>query len=420
MKKKVLIPVIAAAVVAAGTLAFTTFKKPGKIEGFETAATTVSGIEIPEGTRIVGLGEATHGNKEFQELKLEVFQTLVEKTNIRALILEGDFGGCAKANKYIQGGEGTAEEVTRELGYRIYRTDDMCALVQWMHDYNMTASDDQKVRLYGMDIQRGMNAKQLIKDMYAVVDEKKCADYSDKMDKYVGTEDYEFDNTDYDKAVSLMDEIAGDIKANKDAYAEKAGLADVEISEQATVAIKNYLELNLKENYSNKFRDTKMKEFVDWTLEVEEREHKGELMLACHNGHMEQTQASMGTYLGRFLNEEYQDAYFAIGTGFYITNDNLPTNSGRVVKKICSDDKLAYQVKNMDGNEYYIDFSKVDSSSELGNVINSKMRMGSLGEQYNILIKMMKGAHSIKAVPSDIYDAMVVYYEVNPITVWDN
>ena len=194
MKKKVLIPVIAVAVVAAGTLAFTTFKKPGKIEGFETAATTVSGIEIPEGTRIVGLGEATHGNKEFQELKLEVFQTLVEKTNIRALILEGDFGGCAKANKYIQGGEGTAEEVTRELGYRIYRTDDMCALVQWMHDYNMTASDDQKVRLYGMDIQRGMNAKQLIKDMYAVVDEKKCADYSDRMDKYVGTEDYEFDN----------------------------------------------------------------------------------------------------------------------------------------------------------------------------------------------------------------------------------
>ena len=419
MKKKMLIPIIAAAVVVAGVLAFT-LKKPGKIDGFENAATTVKGIEIPEGTRIVALGEATHGNKEFQELKLEVFQTLVEKTNVRALILEGDFGGCAKANKYIQGGEGTAEEVTRELGYRIYRTDDMCALVQWMHDYNMTAPEDQKVRLYGMDIQRAMNAKQLIKDMYAVVDANKGADYSDKMDEFVGTEDYEFGNTDYDKAVSLMDEIAGDIKANKDAYVEKAGLADVEISEQATVAIKNYLELNLKENYSNKYRDTKMKEFVDWALEVEEREHKGELMMSCHNGHMEQKAASSGTYLGRFLNEEYQDAYFAIGTGFYITNDNLPTNSGRVVKKICSDDKLAYQVKNMDGNEYYIDFSKVDSSSELGKVINKRMSMGSLGEQYNILIKMVKMWHTINAVPSDIYDAMVVYYEVTPITVWDN
>ena len=179
MKKKMLIPIIAAAVVVAGVLAFT-LKKPGKIDGFENAATTVKGIEIPEGTRIVALGEATHGNKEFQELKLEVFQTLVEKTNVRALILEGDFGGCAKANKYIQGGEGTAEEVTRELGYRIYRTDDMCALVQWMHDYNMTAPEDQKVRLYGMDIQRAMNAKQLIKDMYAVVDANKGVDYSDK------------------------------------------------------------------------------------------------------------------------------------------------------------------------------------------------------------------------------------------------
>ena len=419
MKKKMLIPIIAAAVVVAGVLAFT-LKKPGKIDGFENAATTVKGIEIPEGTRIVALGEATHGNKEFQELKLEVFQTLVEKTNVRALILEGDFGGCAKANKYIQGGEGTAEEVTRELGYRIYRTDDMCALVQWMHDYNMTAPEDQKVRLYGMDIQRAMNAKQLIKDMYAVVDANKGVDYSDKMDEFVGTEDYEFGSTDYDKAVSLMDEIAGDIKANKDAYVEKAGLADVEISEQATVAIKNYLELNLKENYSNIYRANKMKEFVDWALEVEEREHKGELMMSCHNGHMEQKAASSGTYLGRFLNEEYQDAYFAIGTGFYITNDNLPTNSGRVVKKICSDDKLAYQVKNMDGNEYYIDFSKVDSSSELGKVINKRMSMGSLGEQYNILIKTVKMWHTINAVPSDIYDAMVVYYEVTPITVWDN
>ena len=419
MKKKVLIPILAAAVVVAGILTFT-FKKPGKIDGFEEAVTTVNSIEIPEGTRIVGLGEATHGNKEFQELKLEVFQTLVEKTNVRALILEGDFGGCAKANKYILGGEGTAEEVTRDLGYRIYRTDEMCALVQWMHDYNMTAPEDQKVRLYGMDIQRAMNAKNLIKEMYAAVDEGKCADYSDRMDQFVGVEDYEFGNTDYDKAVSLMDEIAGDIQANKEAYAGKTSIDEVELCEQATVAIKCYLDLNLKDNYSSKFRDTCMKEFVDWTLEREEREYKSELMMACHNGHMTQSFSSAATFLGTFLNEEYGDAYFAIGTDYYITHDNLPSNDTRVVKKFCSDDKLAYQVKNMDEDKYYIDFSQVDSNSKLGNVVNKRMKMGSLGEQYNIMVRLLSMSNSIRYTPSDLYDAMIVYYEVTPIEIWNN
>lgn len=418
-KTKILIPIIATAVVVAGVLGFM-FKKPGKIKGFEESVTTVDNIEIPEGTRIVALGEATHGNKEFQELKLEVFQTLVEKTNVRALILEGDFGGCALANKYIQGGEGTAEEVTKKLGYKIYRTDEMCELVQWMHDYNMTVSDDQKVRLYGMDVQSDIWNIQIIKELYQEVDETKYKDYSDRMDALLGTEDDAYNPDEYDNIISLMDEIGADIEANKDAYVEKVGLLQVETGHQATVAIKCYMELLEKQNYSNKFRDTKMKEFVDWTLEFEESEFNSELMMASHNGHMTQTTSSSATFLGVFLNEEYGDAYFAIGTDFYYTEDNLPGTDGRTVERICSKDKLAYQVKNMTEDKYYIDFGTVDPNSKLGKVVNNKMTMGSLGEGYNFITKLLPSAHSINLVPSDLYDAMIVYYEVGPIEIWDN
>ncbi|MBR4992690.1 MAG: erythromycin esterase family protein [Lachnospiraceae bacterium] len=77
-----------------------------KIEGFDEVVTGIENIEIPEGVRIVALGEATHGNSEFQQLKREVFEILNEKHGIKALILEGDFGGCSLVNDYIQGGEG--------------------------------------------------------------------------------------------------------------------------------------------------------------------------------------------------------------------------------------------------------------------------------------------------------------------------
>ena len=72
---------------------------------FAQYAEQVEDLKIPEKTKIVALGEASHGNAEFQQLKLSVFQNLVENAGIRAFALEGDYGGCEYVNRYIHGGE---------------------------------------------------------------------------------------------------------------------------------------------------------------------------------------------------------------------------------------------------------------------------------------------------------------------------
>ncbi|MEH7237683.1 hypothetical protein [Bacillus sp. JJ1562] len=41
-------------------------------------------------------------------------------------------------------GKGTAELTVYALDCSIYKTEQMINLVQWMHDYNATASDDEK------------------------------------------------------------------------------------------------------------------------------------------------------------------------------------------------------------------------------------------------------------------------------------
>ncbi len=53
----------------------------------------VAELTLPEGVTLVGLGEATHGNAEFGQLRQEVLQTLVERYGLRSMALEGDFGG---------------------------------------------------------------------------------------------------------------------------------------------------------------------------------------------------------------------------------------------------------------------------------------------------------------------------------------
>ena len=46
--------------------------KCANVNEFEKYAVTVEDLSIPEQTKIVALGEATHGNKEFQQLKLDI------------------------------------------------------------------------------------------------------------------------------------------------------------------------------------------------------------------------------------------------------------------------------------------------------------------------------------------------------------
>nr|MCR5129573.1 erythromycin esterase family protein [Lachnospiraceae bacterium] len=323
---------------------------------------------------------------------------------------------------YIQGNDDTAEAVTKRLGYRIYRTDQMCELVEWMHDYNETAEEEDKVRLYGMDMQYDEDSIEAIKRFYEKVDESKKEAYSAKMLEYLGTSDYEFDASKYDEIIALMDEIQKDIDENKEAYAAITGEAETETIKWIATNIQYFISYHVKENATHMARDTYMKMNVDRILEVEEREHNGAVMIACHNSHMTKNLSTQFTFLGKFLRDEYADSYFAIGTDYYYSNDNVPNGntSERITVKLCSDDPIAYQVKDMPEKKYYIDFSHVDNSTPLGNIINKRIKTGSVGEQYNVLFKVMKMLSQVNYAPTDMYDAMIVFYEVNPITIWED
>ena len=103
--------------------------KCANVNEFEKYAVTVEELSIPEQTKIVALGEATHGNKEFQQLKLDIFKIMVEDYGVRAFSLEGDYGGCEAVNRYIHGGEGTVKDAVSAIGFAIYRTEEMENLI---------------------------------------------------------------------------------------------------------------------------------------------------------------------------------------------------------------------------------------------------------------------------------------------------
>ena len=133
-------------------------------EEFLAYAEPVENITVPESAKIIALGEATNGNAEFQQLKLEVFKLMVKNNGVRAFALEGDYGGCEQVNRYIHGGEGTAQEAAAAIGFSIYRTEEMAELISYMRQYNESALEGEDLRFYGFDMQRLSYSMRFLKE----------------------------------------------------------------------------------------------------------------------------------------------------------------------------------------------------------------------------------------------------------------
>jgi erythromycin esterase len=103
---------------------------------------------------VVGLGEATHGSREFRTMGHRVFRYLVEELGFRTFALEFNWSGGLRLNDYVLTGRGDLREIIAEEmqnAYLFFATEEELELVEWMRSYNQRHPDDP-VRFMGNDI----------------------------------------------------------------------------------------------------------------------------------------------------------------------------------------------------------------------------------------------------------------------------
>jgi len=88
-------------------------------------------------SRIIGLGESTHGTSEFTTIRAEIFKFLVENHNYSIFFLEADYNACSRVNRYIQGAEDDGKKAFLEVRLWPWLTQEMLDLVEWMREYNL-------------------------------------------------------------------------------------------------------------------------------------------------------------------------------------------------------------------------------------------------------------------------------------------
>ena len=386
--------------------------KPIDTEEFAKYAGDISDITIPDFVRVIGLGEATHGNVEFQQLKLDVFKLMVEKYGVRAFALEGDYGGCEAVNRYIHGGPGTAQEAAAAIGFPIYRTKEMAQLIDWMRNYNATAKEGEDLRFYGFDMQLYENNYKYLLEA-AKTYEVPTTELEKLWDKSEGK--YSASIT-ADQKAKVIEKVKQDLlQLNNSATAQAVHFADVLLQ---NIALGKVIDDMSK---GNALRDSLMFVNTHWIMEQEEARGNECIFISGHNGHIERRHdyGTIGKAMGALLANELGKAYFAIGTDFYKATVSLPKGKSgkRRNHTFFSKDPLAEAAKKCGYETCWLDFSRIPDSTTLKHQITEYTWMGDVGEGYSPLMAIFPQAYRDWVSPTLLYDGVILVTEAQPIVV---
>lgn len=308
-------------------------------------------LSVPADVQIVGSGEASHGAAQYHQMKAEVFKALIENNGCHTFIIEGDFGGALKVDRYINGGDGTAEEAVAEIGFAIYRTQEMADLVEWMRSYNESASNEKALHFYGMDVQRFDNNKEYL---FSVLDQtcpELSAEYSVSLAQLTDENRNSLDKTTLNSTKESVSELIDKMDAAETDITNLLGRSAFDFARECAKTIYDYCELQLSGNY-NAARDRYMYEKAEWFLQHGDNTV---LFINGHNGHIGKTSVAGYTCLGKLLSEKLGSGYYSIGTDAQKTRFNSQTdNGGFEVMEVSNANDLNSQFSDEDSGQFGI------------------------------------------------------------------
>lgn len=374
---------------------------------------SLSADHIPANVSVLAIGEAVHGSREFQKMKLSVLREMVEKQGYTAFALEADYSECADINRYLQSGEGKPEELVQKFSFPIYHTKEMAELLGWIQDWNRTAPEEKKVRFYGFDMQNPETGYAFLKQ-YSLAHGLATEAEFDAVLKNILTSPY-----------SLNPETAGQVVMFLDGLRAKAGDADMRDADardfqMELTTVRQAMESQTSNENFNTLRDRDMAENVEAIRKIEAEIGSGKLVISAHDGHIER-ENPIYTSMGVLLSQDIGNNYYAIGTDVWKVRDNMKCmgEAKRSMQSFVSCDPLAAQARFAAGQQYVLYFSEVsDEKSRVAALVRSPMRMMQLGEGYTFLMRLLPDrSYRLKGAPAAYYDAMLFLYEAHPIEI---
>lgn len=258
---------------------------------------------LVEGSKVVGLGECTHGTSEIYKMKDRIIRYLAENDGFDLFSIEANMPESARMNDYTISGEGDPKQLIRGMNIWPWMTEEMLDMVEWMRTYN---TSEPKISFTGIDMQYPAAIMQELQRqvrncpaMSSLVSEA-----ADKL-QHLNSSPFRLDR-------ELADEIDVDL----------AGLAaegEIEgFSAEQRELIRQYIDMLRQFLTKGKlldWRDRGMAANLQWIM----RQHpNSKILLWAHDLHIGRNEMfPMGTFLKGRLGDDYRTFGFAGYEGRY-------------------------------------------------------------------------------------------------------
>jgi len=279
--------------------------------------------------RVVGIGEGTHGTREFFTLRHRLMEFLATNLSFRAFAFEFPYGEGRLLDQYVKTGEGSPADVLARVYCTPWNHQEMLDTIEWMRRHNEGRAEGQQLGFHGVDIHDG-DSSLLVDAVLAYVAEvapDKHAVYASHLDRFRYPSMYHvLSFHDVDGVVrDGLQWVVDDLEANASSYEAAAASAEHdEILHQAELLLQRatlYAVSAVNGIEGNLLRDEYIAQNVLWLLN--DPGSGGKVAFSGHNYHVGRfrnlsttigVQAVQLTSVGWRLSRRMGSGYVVLGT----------------------------------------------------------------------------------------------------------
>lgn len=364
--------------------------------------------------RIVALGEATHGTREFFLMKHRLLEFLVQEMGFNVFAIEANWPESNLVNDYVQSGAGDPAQRLRGIYFWTWNTQEVLDMILWMRSHNENPGDAPQVSFVGFDAQYAHVAMDNVLEYLEQVDP---ASVEQASASYACLDGYQFKMYEYSE-LPVSDQAAcrEGLQAVYDLV--QASQGDSEARAQALQNARVVLQVeDISGDGGYAARDRYMADNLAWLLEQAGPDAK--IVLWAHNDHIALTNATGDKAMGGYLHEMYGDEMLVVGFTFYQGAFNAFNMSGSGSPGAITEFQIALppegsHEQRLNGAElplFFLDLRQVEANSPAADWFLEPHHLRHIGAGYDQTIP--KSFFEWGILPQ-AYDALIYFQETSP------
>lgn len=356
---------------------------------------------ILKDVRFVGLGEETHGTREFFQFKHRMLEFLVREMGFRVFAIEASYSACQNINDYIMGKSGDGAKALDSQGFWTWNTEEVRRMIDWMREYNKTVSEDKKIKFTGFDIQYNQTGKSRLLEYLKRVAPGRVAETETLFNAGFEESAYALFSEKGDKAKAALIRLAELRKEYDDLF------VFLELNEANLVAASSRAEYEQMREFARvltQFTDsysridqsglaTRDLYMADNFRRLVNSEPAGtKFVVWAHNGHISTDDENgfnphFGWHLRRFYGKDYYALGFSFNQGAFQARGNVPNEPPENKLREWTippapENSIDWYLAQTGAKSFITDFRSVRQTTESGEWLKTPRRMRSIGSGF--------------------------------------